>query len=58
MFEETKLSGTRSEARRLIKDGGGYINNIRVTSFDEIINESHVKDNIILLRAGKKNIIE
>ena len=54
MFEETKLSGTRSEARRLIKDGGGYINNIRVTSFDEIINESHVKDNIILLRAGKK----
>ncbi len=54
MFEETKLSGTRSEARRLIKDGGGYINNVRVKSFDEIINESHVKDNIILLRAGKK----
>jgi len=54
MFEETKLSGTRSEARRLIKDGGGYINNVRVKSFDEIINESHMNDNSILLRAGKK----
>jgi tyrosyl-tRNA synthetase len=54
IFEETKLSGTRSEARRLIKDGGGYVNNIRVKSFDEIINEAHVKDTMILLRAGKK----
>ena len=54
MFEETKLSGTRSEARRLIKDGGGYVNNVRVKSFDEIINESHIKNNMILLRAGKK----
>jgi len=54
IFEETKLSGTRSEARRLIKDGGGYVNNVRVNSFDEIINEAHVKDNIVLLRAGKK----
>lgn len=54
IFEETKLSGTRSEARRLIKDGGGYVNNIRVKSFDEIINEGHVNDNVILLRAGKK----
>ena len=54
IFEETKLSGTRSEARRLIKDGGGYVNNVRVKSFDEIINESHIKNNMILLRAGKK----
>jgi tyrosyl-tRNA synthetase len=54
MFEETKLSGTRSEARRLIKDGGGYVNNVRVKAFNEIINESHVKDNVILLRSGKK----
>jgi len=54
IFEETKLSGTRSEARRLIKDGGGYVNNVRVKSFDEIINESHLKENRILLRAGKK----
>ena len=41
MFEETKLSGTRSEARRLIKDGGGYVNNVRVKSFDEIIRENN-----------------
>jgi len=54
IFEETKLSGTRSEARRLIKDGGGYVNNVRVKSFDEIINGSHIKNNMILLRAGKK----
>ena len=54
LFEETKLSGTRSEARRLIKDGGGYVNNVRIRTFDEMISEKHVKDNVILLRAGKK----
>lgn len=54
LFEETGLSGTRSEARRLIKDGGGYVNNVRVKSFDEIVGPEQVKDNMILLRAGKK----
>lgn len=54
LFEETKLCSTRSEARRLIKDGGAYINGVRLKVFDENVDEGYVKDGIILLRAGKK----
>lgn len=54
LFAETGLCSTRSEARRLISEGGGYINNCRVQKFDMNIDESFVRDGIILLRAGKK----
>ena len=54
LFAETGLCLTRSEARRLISEGGGYVNNCRIKEFDTTINESYVRDGIILLRAGKK----
>ncbi len=54
LFEETGLCKTRSDARRLINDGGGYVNNSRLSSFDEAVHEKHVQDGIVLLRAGKK----
>ena len=54
LFAKTGLSATRSDARRLIKDGGGYVNNRRVEKFDEIISAEDVHDGIIMLRAGKK----
>ncbi len=54
LFEETNLCASRSEARRLIQEGGAYINSERLSQFDERIDESHVREGIILLRAGKK----
>lgn len=54
IFEETELCKTRSEARRLINEGGAYINGIRLKVFDEKVYEGHIKDGVILLRAGKK----
>jgi tyrosyl-tRNA synthetase len=54
LFEETKLCSSRSDARRLINEGGAYINGCRVNVFDEHINENHLKDGVMLLRAGKK----
>jgi tyrosyl-tRNA synthetase len=54
VFDEVKLCSTRSEARRLINEGGAYINGIQLKVFDQTIDEGNIKDGVILLRAGKK----
>jgi len=54
LFNESNLCLSRSEARRLINDGGAYINDSRVIKFDEKVDEGRIRDGIILLRAGKK----
>jgi tyrosyl-tRNA synthetase len=55
LFETTNLCASSSEARRLIEQGGGYLNDKRVDKFDLLIklDDFNVKDEI-LLRAGKK----
>ncbi len=53
-FVETALCKSNSEARRLIKQGGGYVNDIRVESTDKKLFINDFKDNELLLRAGKK----
>ncbi|MDD2221103.1 MAG: tyrosine--tRNA ligase [Clostridia bacterium] len=47
------ISGT-SEGRRLIKEGGAYLNNERVTSHEQIITPADFNNGKILLRKGKK----
>jgi len=54
LFEQSGLCRTRSEARRLISQGGGYLNGERLRVFDQIINSKDMKDDSLLLRAGKK----
>ena len=54
VFDEVKLCSTSSEARRLINEGGAYINGIQLKVFDQKIDEGNIKDGVILLRAGKK----
>jgi tyrosyl-tRNA synthetase len=49
-FEAASLCASGSEARRLIEQGGAYINSKKVEKFDELI---RLEDNM-LLRAGKK----
>ena len=49
-FETANLCVSGSEARRLIEQGGAYINNKKIERFDELI---RLEDNM-LLRAGKK----
>jgi tyrosyl-tRNA synthetase len=49
-FETANLCASGSEARRLIEQGGAYINNKKVEKFDELIK---LEDDM-LLRAGKK----
>jgi tyrosyl-tRNA synthetase len=57
LFEMAGLCKTRSDARRLISQGGGYINDNTIKSFDQIIGIEDAINNSILLRAGKKRYV-
>jgi tyrosyl-tRNA synthetase len=57
LFEKTGLCKTRSEARRLISQGGGYLNGQRVQTFDQAISISDLQQDVLLLRAGKKRYV-
>jgi tyrosyl-tRNA synthetase len=48
------LSKSGNEARRLIEQGGAYVNGQRIESFDYLLTDNDIVDMEILLRAGKK----
>jgi len=54
LFQRVGLVKTRSEARRLIQQGGAYINEAQVTSVDQVVSLADVQGGSLLLRAGKK----
>lgn len=54
LFAETGLCGSRGDARRVILQGGGYVNGRRLKEIDERITEEHLREGTIILRAGKK----
>ncbi len=57
LFEKAGLCKTRGEARRLISQGGGYINGQRAKTFDQAININDLQQDFLLLRAGKKRYV-
>jgi tyrosyl-tRNA synthetase len=57
LFEKAHLCKTRSDARRLISQGGAYVNNERVEAFDRLIGSKDLHNGSILLRAGKKRYL-
>jgi tyrosyl-tRNA synthetase len=54
LFADAGLAGTRGEARRLIAQGGGYVNGRRLNAADEMVTAGDLKDGVLMLRAGKK----
>lgn len=54
IFHQAGLAGSRGAARRLIEQGGAYVNDQRIASFDQLITENDINDMEILLRSGKK----
>lgn len=54
IFAEVGLTSSRGEARRMIKQGGLYVNDQRVKSLDDLLDENSLTADGILLRAGKK----
>ncbi len=54
LFARVGLTKSSSEARRLIKQGGVYINGERIRDEQAVLTREHMQDGAILLRAGKK----
>jgi tyrosyl-tRNA synthetase len=56
LFETSTLCTSGSEARRLIEQGGAYINDKKVEKFDEPVNINSINQETrtVRLRAGKK----
>ena len=58
LFEISGLCNSRGAARRLISQGGGYMNGKKVEVFDQIIDVRHLENDCLLLRAGKKRYMK
>ena len=54
LLSECGLIASNSEGRRLIKDGGIYLNNERITAHDYAITDADFTEGHALLRKGKK----
>ncbi len=54
IFAETGLTKSRGEARRMVQQGGVYVNNQRVARVEASLSPADLTDDGILLRAGKK----
>lgn len=55
LFHQVGLTESSGAARRLIQQGGGYINGRRLERFDEMVTARDIEDMQIMLRAGKKH---
>ena len=54
LYHQVGLADSGSAARRLIEQGGAYVNGRRIESYDYLLTADDVVDLEILLRAGKK----
>ncbi len=54
LFHQVGLVSSKSDARRLIQQGGCYINDEKINSIEQVIDTSHIISRDIILRAGKK----
>ena len=55
LFNRVGLSSSGGAARRLIEQGGGYLNGNRLETFDYLVSDKDLQGDHLLLRAGKKN---
>lgn len=54
LFAAAGLTRSKSDARRLIQQGGAYVNEEQISDVERMITSSDLNDGQILLRAGKK----
>ncbi len=58
LFARTELCSSKSEARRLVAQGGARINDQKVDNIDVIVDMQSVVDGHIMLKAGKKRFFK
>ena len=54
LFHDVGLANSRSEARRLVQQGGAYINEKQYRGIDTVVDANLLEADALLLRAGKK----
>ena len=54
MLTVSGLAPSKSEAKRLIKDGGITVGDSKVTAFDATVERSAFKDGLVLKKRAKK----
>lgn len=54
LFTEAGLTRSRSDARRLIEQGGAYLNEERIDDLNAVVTDEALQEGEILLRSGKK----
>jgi tyrosyl-tRNA synthetase len=54
LFVRSTLCSSKSDARRLITQGGAYVGRKNITELEAVITADAAEDGVILLRAGKK----
>ncbi len=54
LFAMTELCASKSEARRLVSQGGASVNGKKITDIQANIDQSFVEEGELLLKAGKK----
>ena len=54
LFCEVGLGSSKSAVRRLIQQGGAYLNGKKITDVGALVTREHLDENAILLRHGKK----
>ena len=58
ILTNTKLCPSKSESRRMVENGGVYLNEEKVTDFRYILQDSDIASGYALLRKGKKNYMK
>lgn len=57
LFAEVGLAPSKSAARRTVKEGGAYVNNVKVTAEDAVVTgDELLHGRWLVLRRGKKNL--
>ncbi len=56
LFAEVGLTPSRAEAKRLIKQGGLYVNEERIDSLERFLTDEDIGPDGMMLKAGKKKI--
>jgi len=56
LFVNAELCRSNGEARRLIRQGGAYVNDTQVTDEKKELTSEDISDNNVIIKAGKKRV--
>ena len=54
IFAEVGLATSKSNARKLVQQGGAYVNQKRIDNIEDVISDADFDEDGVMLRAGKK----